>query len=173
MAGGASNLGTIFSMTGAGVATVLHSFSGADGSRPRAGLIQATDGRFYGTTAEGGATASGVVFRLHMTAPFSDEPLSATISAIRAVHITELRTRINAVRAARSLAAYAFQDPTLVSGTAVIRAQHIQDLRAALHQAYVAAGVPPPAYTDPSLTTGTVAKAVHIAELRSAVTALE
>ena len=77
------------------------------------------------------------------------------------------------MRAARSLAEYAFQDPTLVSGMAVIRAQHIQDLRAALHQAYVAANVPPPTYTDPSLTTGTVARAVHIAELRSAVTALE
>jgi uncharacterized repeat protein (TIGR03803 family) len=172
-AGGASNLGTIFSMTGAGVVTVLHSFAGADGSRPRAGLIQAADGRFYGTTAEGGATASGVVFRLHLTAPFTDEPLSSNVSVIRAVHITELRTRINAVRAARGLAGYEFQDPTLVSGMTMIRAQHIQDLRAALHQAYVAAGVTPPTYSDPSLTTGTVAMAVHIAELRSAVTTLE
>jgi hypothetical protein len=114
-----------------------------------------------------------VVFRLHLTAPFTDEPLSSNVSVIRAVHITELRTRINAVRAARGLAGYEFQDPTLVSGMTMIRAQHIQDLRAALHQAYVAAGVTPPTYSDPSLTTGTVAMAVHIAELRSAVTTLE
>jgi uncharacterized repeat protein (TIGR03803 family) len=64
-AGGASNLGTVFRMTPAGVLTVLHSFPGAPGgSAPRAGLVLARDGNFYGTTGVGGAFNLGTVFRM-------------------------------------------------------------------------------------------------------------
>jgi uncharacterized repeat protein (TIGR03803 family) len=63
--GGTSNLGTVFMITSAGVKTVLHSFAGgADGSSPAGALIQATDGNFYGTTQEGGPSASGTVFKI-------------------------------------------------------------------------------------------------------------
>ncbi|MFZ0313695.1 MAG: choice-of-anchor tandem repeat GloVer-containing protein [Candidatus Korobacteraceae bacterium] len=54
--GGGENLGygTIFKITPAGVLTTLHDFTEADGSVPSNGLVQATDGNFYGTTAYGG-----------------------------------------------------------------------------------------------------------------------
>ncbi len=42
----------------------LHSFDGTDGSDPAAGLVQATDGNFYGTTAQGGANGQGTVFKI-------------------------------------------------------------------------------------------------------------
>jgi len=44
----------VFKVTPAGTLTTLHSFDGTDGSSPQAGLVQATDGSFYGTAAEGG-----------------------------------------------------------------------------------------------------------------------
>ncbi len=47
---------------------VLHSFAGGttDGASPSsAGLVQGTDGAFYGTTTQGGASDYGVVFRLN------------------------------------------------------------------------------------------------------------
>jgi uncharacterized repeat protein (TIGR03803 family) len=49
--------------------TVLHPFADAptDGARPRAPLIQANDGNFYGTTVEGGAFNLGTVFRMTPT----------------------------------------------------------------------------------------------------------
>jgi uncharacterized repeat protein (TIGR03803 family) len=56
--GGQSGLGTIFrtDTTGSNF-SVLHSFSGGDGQYPYAGLIQATDGSFYGTASQGGTTS--------------------------------------------------------------------------------------------------------------------
>jgi hypothetical protein len=106
-------------------------------------------------------------------APFTDDPLVAHSTFVKAVHITELRSRIDALRARFHLAAYAWTDPSLGAGT-VIKAAHIADLREALRQAYVAAGRAAPAYTDPTVTpTVTVIKAVHIQELRSAVVSLE
>jgi uncharacterized repeat protein (TIGR03803 family) len=54
-AGGASDSGTVFTMTPAGTVNVLHSFAGgAEGDDPEAALIQATNGNFYGTTYSGG-----------------------------------------------------------------------------------------------------------------------
>jgi len=48
--------GTVFEITPAGKLTTLHSFGGTDGEDPQ-GLVQATDGKFYGTTAGGGANS--------------------------------------------------------------------------------------------------------------------
>lgn len=50
--------GTVFKITLSGRLTTLHSFNGTDGNRPSAGLIQATNGDFYGTTFLGGANGS-------------------------------------------------------------------------------------------------------------------
>jgi uncharacterized repeat protein (TIGR03803 family) len=50
-AGGGSGAGTIFRITDAGTFTVLHTLNGSsDGSQPMGGLMQATDGNFYGAT---------------------------------------------------------------------------------------------------------------------------
>jgi uncharacterized repeat protein (TIGR03803 family) len=63
--GGTVGFGTVFRMDSAGNLTTLHSFAGSprDGDSPIAGLIQATDGNFYGTTSGGGDSGSGTVFR--------------------------------------------------------------------------------------------------------------
>ena len=66
--------GTVFAMTTAGSVTTLHTFHGADGSEPEGGLLQATDGRFYGATYNGGVTnqdscdhsGCGTMFRISM-----------------------------------------------------------------------------------------------------------
>jgi uncharacterized repeat protein (TIGR03803 family) len=72
--GGYYNQGTVFSITPAGVETVLYSFSGnggiggsPDGATPVAGLIQSSDGDFYGTTEFGGGIDNcncGTVFKI-------------------------------------------------------------------------------------------------------------
>ena len=63
--GGALGYGTVFKITPAGALTTLHSFDSTDGANPNAGLVQAADGSFYGTTTYGGANGDwGTVFRI-------------------------------------------------------------------------------------------------------------
>ena len=67
-AGGTNGLGVIFMVTAAGAETVLHNFSGGtDGGNPYGNLILASDGNFYGMTANGGAGNTGVVFKVTPT----------------------------------------------------------------------------------------------------------
>ena len=46
--------------------TNVYSFVGypTDGLNPAAGLVQGSDGNFYGTTSEGGTNENGTVFRI-------------------------------------------------------------------------------------------------------------
>jgi uncharacterized repeat protein (TIGR03803 family) len=67
--GGASNRGTVFKVTSAGVITTLADFTesvtgNARGAYPHAGLVQGSDGNFYGTTYAGGASDAGTVFKV-------------------------------------------------------------------------------------------------------------
>jgi uncharacterized repeat protein (TIGR03803 family) len=62
--GGTDGQGTVFKVTPLGVETVVYSFTGgSDGVHPAAGLIQGTDGNFYGTTSSGGTSNNGTVFK--------------------------------------------------------------------------------------------------------------
>src|SRR5438094_3420921 len=42
----------------------LYSFNGSDGAYPYAGLVQGSDGNFYGTTGGGGTNGAGTVFKI-------------------------------------------------------------------------------------------------------------
>ncbi len=63
--------GTVFRVTTNGAITPFLIFNGTNGSTPMAGLIQATDGNFYGTTSAGGAYNLGTVFRVTTNGGFS------------------------------------------------------------------------------------------------------
>jgi uncharacterized repeat protein (TIGR03803 family) len=66
--------GTIFRVTTNGTLTTLVSFNGTTGAIPVAGLTLASDGCFYGTTANGGSNSDGTVFRLSLS-PVVSPPL--------------------------------------------------------------------------------------------------
>jgi len=74
--GGSVAGGVAFRLTTAGAITVLHDFvreftPTADGFRPSAALLLASDGNFYGTTITGGANSYGVVFKLSPDGTYS------------------------------------------------------------------------------------------------------
>jgi uncharacterized repeat protein (TIGR01451 family) len=104
---------------------------------------------------------------LATTILFTDDPIIAGSTFIRAVHLTELRTAVNAVRAAAGLPPATFSDASLTAGMA--RAVHVTELRSGLDSARPVLALPPIAYTDPALTAGTRIKAVHLRELRAGV----
>jgi glucose/arabinose dehydrogenase len=106
------------------------------------------------------------------TGSFTDHVLVAGVTPVRAIHVVELRTRIDAQRRRFGLQDFAWTD-TPAAGVTPVRAVHVSEMRVALEQAYVAAGRTPPVYTDPVLAAGMTVRAVHIAELRAGVTALE
>jgi uncharacterized repeat protein (TIGR03803 family) len=66
-----SGFGTVFKLATGGSLTTLVSFNNTNGAYPQGGLVQASDGSFYGTTANGGASGNGTVFRFRITAPLS------------------------------------------------------------------------------------------------------
>jgi len=63
--GGANGEGAAFYFSPAGSLTVVHSFTGSDGSAPYSGLTLGTDGNFYGTTTAGGTNGAGTVFQIN------------------------------------------------------------------------------------------------------------
>jgi uncharacterized repeat protein (TIGR03803 family) len=69
--GGGTGGGTIFKITTSGTLTTLYRFCSQmlnamclDGEFPVGGLVQATNGNFYGTTSDGGAYGGGTIFEI-------------------------------------------------------------------------------------------------------------
>jgi len=99
---------------------------------------------------------------------FTDDHIVTGSTLVKAVHITELRAAVTAVRAAAGLPPVAYSDPSLGAGYAIRRA-HIIELRTGLDEARANLGVSTLFYTEYSLPPGTRVKAVHIRELRAGV----
>ena len=105
---------------------------------------------------------------------FTDDPIRPGSTPVRALHVAELRTRIDALRRRASLAPFAWTDPVLTAGVTPVRLAHLLELREALAEAYAGAGRAAPVWTDAAPTAGTtLIRAAHLTELRAAVLALE
>ena len=108
------------------------------------------------------------------TASFTDHPIQAGVTPIKAIHFAELRSRIDALRRAAGLTQFSWADPVLTAGVTPIRLVHLLELRLALAAAYGAAGRTAPGWTDAlPAAESTPIKAAHLMELRSAVLAIE
>jgi uncharacterized repeat protein (TIGR03803 family) len=73
--GGTYSAGTVFRITPKGALTTIHSFCAktncVDGAYPYAGVVQGTNGTFYGTTTFGGSHGSGAVFTVTVQGKFT------------------------------------------------------------------------------------------------------
>jgi uncharacterized repeat protein (TIGR03803 family) len=71
--GGSLNYGVVFKITPNGKFAVLHNMNGTtDGGIPTAGLVQATDGNFYGVNSDNGmGVNAGVIFMISPKNPYA------------------------------------------------------------------------------------------------------
>jgi len=95
------------------------------------------------------------------------EAIVAGQTVVKAAHLTELRTQVNAVRALYGLPAAAWQvDPTITAQTTFVKTEHIQELRAALD------AIQDHVYEDDTLVKNqTPIRARHFNELREQINA--
>lgn len=130
-------------------------------------LVAANTAYLYKVRAATPGASSYSAVDLATTSAFSDPVLSGLPA--KAVHVTELRSAINAVRALAGLGSFTFTDPTLGSGM-LFKAVHVTNLRAALEGARTSLLLPAMIYTHPTITTGSsVISAVDVSELRDGV----
>jgi hypothetical protein len=87
----------------------------------------------------------------------------ATGTTVQGVHVTQLRTATNAIRALAGLGTQVFTDPAL--GGVLIKGVHLTELRTALDAARGALALSTGGYTDPA-PAGLTVKAAHVQELR-------
>ena len=126
------------------------------------------------TDTGGSNTPASQAFRVTVVRPFTDHPIVPGVTPVKAFHFTELRTRIDGVRAAVGVGRYGWTDRVLTAGVTRVRLRHLLELRWALEAAYRAAGRSAPSWTDAVPTAGTTPiRAAHLMELRAAVVALE
>lgn len=119
----------------------------------------------YRVRATAGATTSpDSNYDLATTVVFTDPSLSAGVT-MQAVHMTQARTAVNAVRTLAGIGAGAFTDPSLVAGITA-KAAHMNELRTYLSAARLTLGLPTLTYTD-TVTSGSAAKALHVSEIRN------
>lgn len=102
----------------------------------------------------------------------ADDPTVVNVTTVKAAHINELRTAVNAVRSLAGLTAAVWTNNTISYGV-TISADDVRDLRTKLHDALIALGIQTSNYEDQTLAgvpNGTVIKKVHITQLRQRAT---
>lgn len=115
----------------------------------------------------GESTASNI--DVATTVIFTDDPLVAGTTVMKATHITQLRTAVNAVRTLASLGGGTYTDPTVTAGVTAVKAAHINDLRTAIDAARSALTLSALSYGETVTASVTSVKASHLTELRNGV----
>lgn len=102
---------------------------------------------------------------LATTVIYTNDPLSSSVT-VQAVHLTQLRTAVNAVRVLAGQGTFSFTDaaPTGVK----IKSLHVTQLRTNLDGALTALTLPTSAYTN-SAAAGTLVRAIDFQEIRNRV----
>lgn len=98
---------------------------------------------------------------------FAGEAILPGSTTAKAVHVTELRSTINAIRALADLTAFSFTDSSL-AGQA-LKAVHITELRTALNAARTEFGLPAWSFTNTLTPQSSLIRAVDLTEVRDAV----
>jgi hypothetical protein len=106
---------------------------------------------------------------LATTVIFTDPILTATSTEVKAAHITQLRTAVDAVRTLAGLGAGTYIDPTLTAGVTGIKATHVTDLRSELAAARSMLSLAAVTVATQNIVSGLLISAIEVNELRTGV----
>jgi fibronectin type 3 domain-containing protein len=127
--------------------------------------VSADTSYLYKVQAKNGSgNSSDSNIDLATTTVFTDDPIVPGSTIVRAEHLLQLRTAVNAVRALAGLTAATFANE--VQPGTLVHAIDITELRSALDPARSALSLPALAYTN-SAAAGTVINAVDFMEIRN------
>jgi PKD repeat protein len=112
-------------------------------------------------------TPSAFSSDLATTVMFTDPTLNAGGTVLKAAHVTELRTAVNAVRALAGLSAFVATE-TLIPGSTIAKSVHLTGLRTALGEARGILALPSLSFAN-SCAAGTPIRAADVEELRDGV----
>jgi hypothetical protein len=104
---------------------------------------------------------------LATTVIFTDDPIVAGATPVKALHWSEVLSAVNLVRGAAGLAPATFADTPAPGGA--IKALHATQLRTAIDPARSILGVPAIVYSNPQPVAGSAVRAAHLRELRDGV----
>lgn len=102
---------------------------------------------------------------LATTVSFSNDPLFAQQSTIRADHVTELRIAADALRDLAGLTPASWSDG--VARLGIVRAAHLNELQTALAEVFTQLGMPPPPLAG-AIAPGDIIRASGVQQLRNA-----
>jgi hypothetical protein len=117
--------------------------------------------------SDAGAVSGNSAIDVAVTMFFTDYPIIPRRTIVKAVHVTELRTAVNALRATAGLAEASFTDASLAGKR--VRPVHVLELRDALASARSALGLPPMVYNGAAPASGTLVLTAHFRDLRNAL----
>jgi photosystem II stability/assembly factor-like uncharacterized protein len=155
-------------------------------------VLRSTDGTIFTTAgtpaappfADNGRTANtSYLYKVRATGPggpspvsnfdaatttiFTDDPLVASSTAVKALHLTQMRTAVNAMRTLAGIGTLAFTDPTLTG--VKVKAIHITELRAALNAARIDLLLSSVSFANALSGGVTPVRALDFTELRNGV----
>ena len=156
----------VFRRSGSGMNALVGSPPGT--TFPDSGLTENT-AYLYWVRAVGAAANVGPQSSadLATTIVFTDDPVFANTTNVKADHFLELRIAVDAVRATAGLANAVYTHG--IATNADVKAVDVTELRTKLDEARSALGLLLFAYTDSGLAPGDPIKAAHVTDLRNGV----
>ena len=130
-------------------------------------VVPAGSAHLYEVRALSGSTASPFTAPDLATAIVFTDPVLTPGTVIKAVHITELRAAVNAVRALATLGDAVFTDDSLPK--VAIKAVHVTELRSRLDEARYTVLLPALSYGHTITAGTTTVREMDLTELRSGV----
>jgi uncharacterized repeat protein (TIGR03803 family) len=110
--------GTIFAITPQGMLTTLYSTQNLDGYQSEGGMVQATDGNFYGSMSGGGVNNQGTIFSFSMgLGPFVEAVSSAGHPGAKVLILGNNLTGTTSVSFAGTQASFTVVSNTKITAT--------------------------------------------------------